>query len=461
MTHRYRVRLCVRENASCILEFREVIGRRCIGSGLTFPRVAVCLSSASKQTNKTLSRVLPALPALPSQRVQTTPDAITIATSKAASTLLLLGGPLLPESPRWLVAHGRVSDARQVLRRLRVHSTPDEVTAELEGIEAAVNEAAEVAEARGPRQKGDSICPAFLQGTSRYRTMLGVMVMVFSQMTGINAVIYYSPTIFASVGVAPLKATAVVGVLNFLSTFVAMALIDKFGRKKLFFLGGVGMLISLILASALLLAAPTVLQNSTNSTNSSLGSWAGSGVPNAPEQVDVLDLTPSAGMCIAAMVIFYAFCFAFSWGPVGWVFVSEIFALEGRGAAVGLATCMLWLVNTVLAYVTPVMLAGGFGTAGTFFFYSGFVLVGGIFVECLCPETKGIGLEEIDLIFAPGNGWRSIGNANTGRSGGSSCCTALCNSGGAGGGAGTENENKYANLQPLQCPDPDDGASEA
>jgi sugar porter (SP) family MFS transporter len=324
----------------------------------------------------------------------------------AASTALLVGGPFLPESPRWLVCKGQLDAALVVLRALRVYSTQDEVVAELSAIETTVAEAermeraAQARPALGQSRAAQSFArcfgPSFAAGPrGGQRIGLGVGVMVLSQLTGINAVIYFSPTIFSSVGVGALEGTAVVGVVNFLSTFIAMGTIDHFGRKKLLIYGAVGMLLSLGGAAVLLLAdsgdpvgpASNFTNNTPNSSNSGSGGR------------DVV-VSAATGNMVTALVISYACCFAWSWGPVSWVFVSEIFPLAGRGIAVGLATGAMWLINTVLAMLTPPMLASSLGTPGTFLIYAGFVVTAGLFVLFLCPETKGQSLEGIDQLFA-------------------------------------------------------------
>lgn len=305
-----------------------------------------------------------------------------------ASGLLMLGAPFLPESPRWLIAHGYECKAATIARRIRPKIPQHLLEAELEDIkqvsivEKASNSASWATMLRTP--------------TTRFRLMLGMGIMIGSQMTGINAIIYYAPIIFETVGESALLGTAVVGIVNFLSTFIAMWGIDRFGRKLVLLAGSAGMFISFVaiavLVHVLKLDIDTPMQQNFTTNITYLDN------ENPDKEV------PSAGgILVVAFTTLFVSCFAWSWGPVSWVYVSEVFPLSGRGKLVGVANGSNWVINTLLGYVTPLMLRrdGGMGLVGTFIFYAAFVLIGGIFVVCFCAETKGRSLEEIDSLFDP------------------------------------------------------------
>jgi len=211
----------------------------------------------------------------------------------------------------------------------------------------------------------DTSWSGLMKWPQRYRLYLGMGIMIGSQMTGINAIIYYAPTIFAVVGIEPLVATAVVGVVNFLATFIGLYGLDRAGRKVLLVYGAAGMFAS-FLAIVVLLA------------------------------------TNTAGVAVVVLVTLYTSCFAAGWGPTGWVYISEIFPMAGRGKAVGAASASNWAISTVLAWGTPLMLRedGGLGLVGTFSFYAVWCLFDALFVLLLCAETKGKSLEDIGAIFA-------------------------------------------------------------
>eukprot|EP00039_Didymoeca_costata_P023386 m.6924 g.6924 ORF g.6924 m.6924 type:complete len:535 (+) comp3610_c0_seq1:211-1815(+) len=277
----------------------------------------------------------------------------------ASAALLLAGAPFLPETPRYLVMKGKHEEAEQVLTKLRNHSSEDSISHELKSIQDA---------AREQENQAKVTWKELMQGRRGYRVMIGTIVMTMSQLTGINAIIYYAPIIFESVGIDALKATAVVGIVNFLSTFIAMRAIDRLGRKALLLRGSAGMVTGQILLVVFLFAfRGTTLKG--------------------PQYI------------IAGLVVFFTFCFSWSWGVCGWVFVSEIFALGGRGKAVGLSVSAMWITNTILTFATPPMLASSLDIEGTFLFYAFFTGLGGILVLFLCPETQGMALEQIDDIF--------------------------------------------------------------
>eukprot|EP00911_Craspedida_sp_UC1_P000872 UC1_evm1s664 len=306
------------------------------------------------------------------------------------SALLLFGAPFLPETPRWLVAHNKKARAAQVLRRLR---GVDDVTFEMGQIEATVAES----KARGPVG-----CRDLGSRALRKRLTLGMGIMILSQLTGINTVMYYAPIIFSNIGMSPLTTNAAVGIINFLSTFVALYLLDRSGRRPLLLWGAVGMFVSMLVAASALVG-----------TASSSGGGGGGGGDEAPPAV--------IGYVVAVFVCLYTAFFAATWGPSGWVLVSEIFPLRVRGKALGVSSAANWLINTGLTLATPLMLNSttGLGTGGTFFLLASFLGVCTLFVTLAVPETKEKTLEEIEDIFAPGRGWLDIsGVRNTCRG----CC---------------------------------------
>ena len=224
------------------------------------------------------------------------------------ASLFLVLLPFIPESPRWLIAHGRTGDARQVLGR--VMSGP-EVDRAMADVEDALT------------QESNSILELLHPGFRR-ALLLGVALALFSQFSGINAVMYYGPRILESVGFAmggAMGGAILIGVINSVFTGLAIWKVDTFGRRPLLLAGVGGACLSLI-ACAVLFACPDV------------PNWA--------------KLVP--------MLAFCAF-FSFSYGPIGWVVIGEIFPTRIRGRAVAIATAAVWLGCYIVSQLTPRMLA--------------------------------------------------------------------------------------------------------
>jgi SP family arabinose:H+ symporter-like MFS transporter len=267
--------------------------------------------------------------------------------SEVAPSVLFMGLLLLvPESPRWLAKKGEKEKAIAVLTRTS-------------GSTAAVKDYAEI-ETSLEQEKGASFMEVF-DKNHRKILIIGTILAVAQQITGINAIIYYAPEIFKKTGAASGSAmdqTVIIGVVNLIFTFVAIWLIDRIGRRALLIGGSLGMAISL--------------------------GWLG----YAFHQQDF------TSPLILVAILAYIACFAASLGPVVWVVIAEIFPTRVRGTAMSVATFALWIACFAVSQGFP-MLLEGIGGAKTFWLFMVFALATVGFIAKFVPETKGLSLEEI------------------------------------------------------------------
>jgi sugar porter (SP) family MFS transporter len=252
---------------------------------------------------------------------------------------------------------------------------PAEVDSELGDVEAQV--AAEAAE-------GEASWSEVFSPRVRKALIVGVGLAIFQQITGINAIIYYANTIFDSAGLvsteSQTKATLYcVGLTNVLATFVAVAYIDRFGRRPLLFMGLIGMFVSLC---AVALGFATQSTSDTGAGTSIVGI-----------------------ITMVGLVVFIA-SFAFSLGPVVWTIISEIYPGRVRGKAVSFATAANWGAAFLVAefFLT---LTSGIGESATFFLFAAMCVLGFIFVWRYVPETRGRSLEEIQEMWNKGGSIKS------------------------------------------------------
>ncbi|MCW6506800.1 sugar porter family MFS transporter [Lichenifustis flavocetrariae] len=276
--------------------------------------------------------------------------------------VILAGGMLaLPESPRWLAGHGHIADARRALKALRgSYERATEVEAELAQLEQDLKR-----EAKAEAKQHVSIWDP----SSRMPLIVGVGLAAFQQVTGINTVIYFAPTIFQAAGLssasASILATAGIGVVNVAMTLVAIRLIDRVGRRKLLLVGLGGMA-----ASLCVLAAAFLFQS-------------GSSV---------------LGWLTAASLTAYVGFFAVGLGPVFWLLISEIFPQAVRGRGMSLATTANWGCNLVVA-LSFLAMVDALGRPVTFFVYAALTAAAFVFTQRLVPETKGRSLEDIQTVW--------------------------------------------------------------
>ena len=278
----------------------------------------------------------------------------------AVPGVMLIGGMLmLPNSPRWLLASGRKDEAVRVLSITmgaeRAASAAGEIERDLEAVREA--------------QRDRWL--ALLRPAPRRALVVAVGLAVLQQLVGINTVIYYAPSIFESAGMqsdgARLAATAGVGAVNMLATFIAIWLVDRVGRKPLLVAGLIGMAASLAVLGVAFLRAGTA------------GAAAGAN---------------GMGAVTLACLMLYIVCFAFSMGPIVWLMISEIFPLGVRGLGTSLAAGSNWAANFLVA-ITFLSLLDALGAPMTFGLFAALGVVTLGFVLLAVPETKGLPLEEI------------------------------------------------------------------
>jgi len=257
----------------------------------------------------------------------------------------------VPESPRWLVAHNRSTEAKAVLRS---YSDEDGARLLLADIHASLTIIME------------NRWSALWTRTVRKALLIAVGFTVLQQVTGINTIIYYGPQIFALAGVGSDKnaifATLLVAVVNVLATVIALLLVDRVGRKPLLYWGVGGMTFSLfVLAFAF---------------------------------HNQLQFGSSLGMIATACLMVYITCFAFSMGPIGWIIVTEVFPVRLRARGVAAASLGSGASNFIVS-LTFLSLIKAVGNTATFCIYGAFCILTLFFVCYVMPETKGCELESI------------------------------------------------------------------
>lgn len=291
--------------------------------------------------------------------------------------ILGIGISFCPRSPRWLVQVGREDEAHKVLSRLR----KGEIEEEFLEIKSEVLFEQEYTLTKFPGKSG------FALEMARYwdlvsvksnlkRVFMGSSVMMYQQMQGCNAIIYYAPTIFSQLGLnsntTSLLGTGLYGIVNTLATIPAIFLVDRFGRKPLLMCGAAGCFISLIIVGGI------------------VGKYEGK-----------LDEYVTAGRTAIAFIFIYDVNFSYSWAPIGWLLPSEIFSVGIRSKAISITTSATWMFNFIIGLVTPRML--NTLKFGTYIFFAAFSVLAFFYTLFFIPETKGVPLEEMDRIFGDVN----------------------------------------------------------
>ena len=261
----------------------------------------------------------------------------------------------LPESPRWLFLKDKNTKGLAVLQKL---NSPEEAIKIQNEIQHSIHH-----EEKTPWK-------SLLHPTFKKALFIGIGLSVLQQLTGINAILYYAPEIFKSLGSSSdtsLLETSILGVVNLIFTLLAIRLVDKMGRKPLLYIGSIGMSFSLLSVGLFIY-------------NDAIGNW------------------------VLPFLLLFMASFSISWGPIVWVLLSEIFPNKIRSLALSISVFIQWVANFIVTQFFPTLLENSFlktnfNGAFPFYMFSIICLISFLFVWKLVPETKNKTLEEMDSLW--------------------------------------------------------------
>jgi len=262
---------------------------------------------------------------------------------------------LIPESPRWLLQKGKSTEAIAVLQKINTDEDAVQVQTEIEN---SLNQ-------EDKNQWKYLANPLFKKAL-----FVGVGLSILQQLTGINAILYYAPEIFKSLGSAAdtsLLETSILGVVNLIFTLLAIKWVDKMGRKPLLYIGSIGMTIALAAVGSFLY-------------NDAVGNW------------------------VLPFLLLFMASFSISWGPIVWVLLSEIFPNKIRSLALAISVFIQWVANFVVTQFFPTLvenqwLNDTFNGAFPFYLFSVICLFSLFFVWKKIPETKNKTLEQMETLW--------------------------------------------------------------
>ncbi|KAJ2308634.1 hypothetical protein IWW55_000320 [Coemansia sp. RSA 2706] len=285
----------------------------------------------------------------------------------------------MPYSPRWLVDHERVDEAHVVLAKLRADGDMNapEVLEELDEIKEAV---------RLDRETAVRSYAELVRFPIRRRVILGVIIQILQQLTGINTTLYFAPTIFKQSGLtgknASLLAQGVNGVVNMLATIPAILWIDRWGRRKTLIFGSLGCGVAYFIQAV----ATGATQHKSYDDDGTLN----------------LNMPKGPSYLVIVCIYLFVASFAMTWGPIGWIYPSEIFPMRIRSKANSITTASNWLFNFIIGLVSPILIKRI--TWGLDLIFA-IIMFASIFIVYLFfPETKNRSLEDMEVIFS-GSAW--------------------------------------------------------
>ncbi|XVF54933.1 hypothetical protein PTKIN_Ptkin05aG0220500 [Pterospermum kingtungense] len=295
---------------------------------------------------------------------------ISLALAALPASILTIAALLLPETPNSLIQNSNNHEkAKRVLQRVR---GTDDVQAELDDLIRASSISKTI---NHPFQK-------IIQRKYRPQLVMAIAIPFFQQVTGINVITFYAPILFRTIGQSEsaslLSAVVSTGLVGTTATFISMFVVDKLGRKALFMIGGIQMLVTQITIGGIMAAL--------------LGDHGG--------------VSKGYAYLVLALICVYVAGFAWSWGPLGWLVPSEIFPLEIRSAGQSITVAVGFFFTFLIAQTFLAMLCHF--KSGIFFFFGGWVVLMTAFVYFFLPETKNVPIEKMEKVWKEHWFWRRI-----------------------------------------------------
>ncbi|KAH9903370.1 general substrate transporter [Cubamyces lactineus] len=287
----------------------------------------------------------------------------------------------LPESPRIMIRRNQYDAAHATMTKIYSHATPEQVDLKVRSLAAAVKQSVEITNSTTFFQRLRLI---LTDPINRRALIVGCGMQAFQQLCGFNTLMYYSATLFKEIGFdQPTAVGLIVSGTNFIFTLIALKYIDIIGRRKIMIWSAPGMIVGLVLASV-------AFHFLTRKTGGDL--------------IDGTQYSTTWSAIVLLAMIFYVASYATGLGNVPWQ-QGELFGLEVRGIGTSLATTTNWAGNLLIG-ATYLSLMDRITPAGAFGFYAGLCLLGWLFCLFCFPETAGLSLEEVRLIFRHGFGIR-------------------------------------------------------